>query len=195
MRKAIVAVVFGMSAVGLLSCEEAKKTLYVEGYVQFLDVEYSPEGSLARGGAEYYGYCQYDADAQTFEFEVGDDKRIAIDSASETYVKFTGVAGPYVDGVYENAVAKIPKDASEHMRGFGQATLKSGGNEFVFEMMDDLEDCNVSLFAKAVEGEVTQGSGAEFTWYVELDCPNLDGVESGDTNLNGFNGFFYFQGC
>jgi hypothetical protein len=197
MRTAIVAVLFGISAIGLLSCEEAKKLSYVEGVFESTPQgeDFAPKGSLAHGGAKYYGYCKYTASSNKFEFEVGDATMNDIDSVTETYVKFSGIVGPPVAGVYSDLVAKIPKEGVDFHTVFTNAIIANGGNQFSFDQPDDTEQCYVALFATAAEGEVTKTDDAEFDYYIQLNCPSLDDVSSGSTNLNGFNGWFFFQGC
>jgi len=197
MRTAIFAAVFGIVALGLLACEEPKKLSYVEGVFEATPQgeDFAPKGSLAHGGAKYYGYCKYTESSSKFEFEVGDAKMNDIDSVTETYVKFSGIVGPPVAGVYTDLVAKIPKEGDELHTVFTTAIIANGGNEFSFNQPEDTDDCYVALFATAAEGEVTKTDEVEFDYYVELSCPSLDDVHSGSTNLNGFNGYFFFQGC
>jgi hypothetical protein len=200
MKRAIVVALFGLAALGLvasglLGCEEEKKLAYVEGHFEFLDVDFNPKGSLAQGGAKYYGRCSFSSDSNKFLFEVGNDKLNAIDSATETYLKFTGIVGPPQAGVYTDPVAKVEKEGVEFHTVFGSAIIANGGNEFSFDQPTEIDDCYVALFAQAAEGELTSIDEVEFTYYVGLQCPNLDDVASGSTNLNGFNGWFFFQGC
>jgi hypothetical protein len=168
---------------------------YIEGQCEFFDVMFSPAGSLAKTDSLYYGYCAYSDSNNLFEFEVGNAELTDIDSAAETYVKFTGIVGPPVDGVYSDAVAKIPKDDEALRTVFGTAIIANGGNEFVFGQPEDATTCYVKLFAAAAEGDVTMVAEEEFEYFVELQCAGLDGVSSGSTNLTGFNGYFFFDGC
>jgi hypothetical protein len=100
-----------------------------------------------------------------------------------------------VEGAYLDALAKIPKEGAEFERVFGTAVIANGGNDFSFSQPEEVTSCYVQLFARAAEGEVTLTDEAEFNWYVALQCPNLNDVASGSTNLTGFNGYFFFQGC
>lgn len=197
MRTAIVVALFGIVAYGLLACEEAKKLSYVEGAFEATPQgeDFAPEGSLAHGGATYYGYCKYTPSTSKFEFEVGDAKMNDIDSVTETYVKFAGIVGPPTEGVYSDLVAKIPKEGDEFHTVFGNAIIANGGNQFNFGQPEDTDSCYVTLFAQAAEGEVTKTDEVGFTYYVQLQCTSLDGVTSGSTSLTGFNGWFFFQDC
>jgi hypothetical protein len=196
MRTAVMGALVGFVALGLLACEEPKKKAYVEGEFEISSAEdeFSFQGSLAEGGADYYGYCHYSKSNETFEFEVGDAKKANISSPTQLYVKFLGIDGPPVEGVYEDAVAKIPKDLDVKI-GFGTGSISNGGNDFVFAQPDDDTSCYVELFAKAVAGEVTLVAEKEFTYYVSFHCTNLEGVASGDQELTSFYGHFYFKGC
>jgi len=197
MKTAIVMALFGIVAFGLLACEEPKKLSYVEGVFEATPQgeDFAPKGSLAHGGAKFYGYCKYTESTKRFEFEVGDAKMNDIDSVTETYVKFSGIVGPPVAGVYSDPVTKLQKEGTEFHTVFGNAIIANGGNQFNFGQPEDTDDCYVTLFAMAAEGEVTKTDEAEFTYYVGLQCTSLDDVTSGSTNLTGFNGYFFFQSC
>jgi len=168
---------------------------YIEGQFEFFDVMFSPAGSLAKTDSLYYGYCAYSDSNDLFEFEVGNAELTDIDSATDTYVKFTGIVGPPVDGVYSDPVAKIPKDDEALHTLFGTAIIANGGNEFDFSQPEDASSCYVELFAEAAEGELTSVGENGFEYYVALNCTSLDGVTSGETQLTSFNGYFFFDGC
>jgi hypothetical protein len=199
MRTAIIGAMFGLVVFGLLACEEPKKKAYVEGEFQLSTSSefFDFQGSLAQGGADYYGYCKYAGSNDRFEFEIGDAKLVNIDSATELYVKFNGIVGPATEGVYSDAVAKIPKDDAGLRTLFGSAIIRNGGNQFSFTQPDPAENssCYVELLAKAVSGEVTPAAEKPFNYYVALHCTSLADVSSGSQPLTGFNGFFYLQGC
>jgi hypothetical protein len=200
MRTLFIGAMLGLVAIGLLACDQPKKKAYVEGQFQ---MSTSPTvfdfgGTLAHGGADYYGSCKYSKSDELFEFEVGDAKMVNIDSAAQLYVKFTGIEGPATEGVYSDPVAKIAKNDETLRTLFGSAVIKSGGNQFSFGQPDPTvnENCYVELFAKAVTGEVTPTEDKAFNYYVGLHCTNLDNVvDSGGQPLNSFNGFFFFKGC
>jgi hypothetical protein len=200
MRTAISWAMFGLVALGLLACEEPKKKAFVEGEFQLStsSEDFGFIGSLAEGGAEYYGSCNYSGSNERFEFEVGDAAMVDVDSATEIYIKFTGIVGPATEGVYSDAAAKIPKDDESLQTSFGHAIIKNGGNQFSFDQPDpaDNANCFVVLFGKAVDGEVTPIEEKSFGYYVEFHCTSLDGVEdSAGQPLTAFNGYFYFKGC
>jgi hypothetical protein len=199
MRTVIIWALFGLVVLGLLACEEPKKKAYVQGeFLLSTSAEtFDFQGSLAQGGADYYGYCKYNGSSNRFEFEVGDAKMVNIDSATELYVKFTGIVGPATEGVYSDQVAKIPKDDADLKTLFGAAIITNGGNSFSFNQPDpaDNPNCYVALLAKAVSGEVTPDTEKPFNYYVALHCTSLDDVASGSQPLTAFNGYFYFKGC
>ena len=202
MKKMIVVALFGLAAIVQLACDEPVTNAYVEGEFEFSaqppDYSFQPTGSLAQSGATYYGYCKYSADTQKFEFEVGDVAKASVDSASQTYVKFTGIAGPPADAAYLDAGNKIIDNEDPAKRtSFAKGYVSNGGNDFVFDQPEPPgnESCYVTLFAKAAQGEVTSVEEKPFTYYVELFCTGLDDVMSGDQELVSFNGFFFFQGC
>jgi hypothetical protein len=199
MRTAIIGAMFGLVVFGLLACDEPKKKAYVEGEFQLSTSSefFDFQGSLAQGGADYYGFCKYSGSNNRFEFEVGDAKAVNIDSATELYLKFTGVEGPATEGVYSDAAAKIVKNDAALKTLFGSAIIKNGGNSFSFNQPDPSgnPNCYVELFAKAVSGEVTPDAEKPFNYYVALHCTSLSGVSSGSQPLTGFNGFFYLKGC
>ena len=198
MRTAIIGAMFGLVVFGLLACDEPKKKSFVEGEFR---LSTSPEvfdfnGGLARGGSDYYGYCKYSGSTDTFEFEVGDAKLVGVDSATELYLKFTGIVGPATEGVYSDQVAKIVKDDASLRTAFGSAIIKNGGNQFSFNQPDDQANCFVELLGHAVSGEVTPGAQKAFSYYVGLRCTSLDGVEDSDGQaLTSFTGFFFLKGC
>jgi len=196
MRTAVMGALVGLVAIGLLACEEPKKKAYVEGEFEIssADSEFNFQGSLAEGGADYYGYCHYSKANEEFEFEVGNAKRTNISSPTQIYVKFKGIEGPPVEGVYEDPVAKIPKDP-DVKAGFATGAISNGGNDFNFSQPEDDTSCYVDLFAKAVAGEVTEIAEKGFTYYVSFHCTNLDNVASGDQELSSFYGHFFFKGC
>jgi hypothetical protein len=200
MRTAILWVMFGLVVFGQLACDDPKKKAYVEGTFQMSTSSeiFDFEGSLAHGGADYYGYCKYSGSSQRFEFEVGDAKLVGIDSAAELYVKFMGIEGPYTEGVYSDAAAKVPKEDPALKTYFGSAVIKSGGNQFSFTQPDPAvnANCYVELFAKAIQGEVTPIEEKAFGYYVGLHCTSLSGVvDAGGQPLASFTGEFYFKGC
>jgi len=200
MRKMIVVALFGLAAIVQFACDEPAVNAYVEGDFEFSaqpsgQPNFQPTGSLAQGGAEYYGYCKYSTGTEKFEFEVGDVAKASVNSASQTYVKFTGIVGPPAAATYSDAGNKIVDDDPAKRTVFAKGYISNGGNDFVFDQPDPANSCYVKLFAKAAQGEVTLVEEKPFLYYVELQCTGLDGVMSGDQALDSFNGSFFFAGC
>ena len=196
MRTAIIWAIFGLVVFGQLACDEPKKKAYVEGHFEFIDIDFNPKGSLARGGASYYGSCTYTKSTERFQFEVGDVAEAGVNSAAETYIRFNGIVGPATEGVYSDAAAKIVKEDPDLRTVFGSAVIKNGGNRFAFEQPEGNPSCYVNLLAKAVTGEVTKIDEKKFNYYVALQCTGLTGVEDDSgTPLTAFNGHFFFKGC
>lgn len=198
MRKAIIAALIGLVAIGAYGCDDEKKKAYVEGEFQISTSSdpFNFNGSLAQGGADLYGYCKYSAANDLFEFEVGHASMVDIDTSTKLYVKFTGVEGPPVMGVYEDAVAKIPKEGDVKV-AFGTGYIANGGNSFVVPDDDPEDNCYFELFAQADSaiGEVTPIEDQSFSYYVSVMCTGLTGVENDGVPLNSFSGEFYFKGC
>lgn len=177
------------------ACEEPKKS-YVEGEFELSTA--SPVdfvGSLGKGGADNYGYCEYSD--EKFLFEVGTGSIASVDTVNEMYVKITGIQGPPIEGTYDDPVEYDPKDDEEI--AFASVLAKSGANQFSFAQDDDGVDpgsCYIEMFSTPVSGELTPVNKKKFDFYVSLHCNGLNDVESsGGTPLNSINGYFFFKGC
>lgn len=193
MRKAIWGALAALVVLVAIACDEPKKT-YVEGEFEMSTntSTFTFEGSLGKGGADYYGYCSYSDDK--FLFEVGTGSIGSVDTTGEMYVKITGVQGPPIEGVYEDpADYESMKDDQEI--AFGYVTVKSGANTFGFPQPDDADSCYFEMFAEPVSGELTPIRKKKFDYYVSINCNGLDDVTDGDTPLNSVNGYFFFKGC
>jgi hypothetical protein len=193
------AVCFCAAACDMFVADEADKDTYVEG---MFEMSTSSDtfvflGDFGLGGASYYGRCSYSSADESFEFEIGTASPEDISSATDIYLKFEGISGPPIEGVYSDADAKITKEDEELRTLFGSAVIMNGGNEFTFNQPDpaDNGNCYVELFATAAEGEVTPDAEEEFDYYVALHCVSLDDVSSGSQPLTAFNSFFFFRGC
>jgi hypothetical protein len=202
MRNAFVSILIGIGALGMLGCEEEVKPAKVHGEMSYNGVQCGAEfetisGSLAKGGAKYYGYCKKKKD-DSFDFVVATADMANATNSTDFYLQVRGIVGPPVEGVYDANVQ--PKDDPNLYTTFESAVLKNV-NDFTFEYGDsnDLENpelCDITLYAKPIEGELNPNK-EKFKWFVEMVCGGLDVPANTDDTiiLNHLAFKFWFSGC
>jgi hypothetical protein len=174
--------VIALSAGALLSCEEEKLPSYVEGWIRCsaCTQQFTISGDLDSSKAKYYGYCDK-TKSDEFNFVVGSSDLAHVESATDFYISFSGIAGPPTEGAYADPVTEEPK---YEPTSFSTAVVKNV-NQWGFTQADATtpEQCAVSLFAKPVKGELTP-MRETFQFFVKIECLGLNDVL--DTNNKGF---------
>ena len=201
MRKAFLTILVVIASIVGLGCEEEVKPSKVVGEIHFSGQQCGGEfenidGTLAEGGASYYGYC--DKQGDNFEFVVATKNRAKAVNATDFYLLVSGIVGPPVEGV--NAPNGQPKDEPGNYTTFESILLKNV-NEYKFELDDpndfSTEDlCDITLFAKPAEGELNANK-EKFNFYVALDCGGLEAETATDDSivLRYMEFEFYFSDC
>jgi hypothetical protein len=167
-----------VAAVLLSSCKEEADPAYVWGSLEYtadsLMDDYKVNGTLAKGGENYYGWCRQDEDG--FSFAVGDGAPGQM-SSTGSYYEVSGISGSPESGVYDSD-GDVKIDDSYHK------SIKSIRIINVHNWKLDSGDipdntCYVSLFAEAAEEEVTPDDygSLPFQFFVQIQCNGLD-VES-----------------
>jgi len=201
MRKAFLTILVIVASIVGLGCEEEVKPSKVVGEIHFSGQQCSGDfenidGTLAEGGASYYGYC--DKQGDNFEFVVATKNRAKATNSTDFYLLVRGIAGPAKEGV--NAPNGVPKDDEANYTTFESILLKNV-NEYKFEY-DDPNDfsteglCDITLFAKPVEGELNPNK-EKFNFYVAMDCGGLEAETATNPDIAlAFMEFeFYFSDC
>jgi len=157
--------------------------------------DFSFMGSMAESGADYYGKCSYSDLSDKFEFKVGTSAMADVTTADEIYIRITGIQGPPIEGVYEDPTAEVLVPKSGANIAFSSAQVKNGYNIFSFSQPEGTDNCYVEMFAAPISGELTLVGKKSFSYYVSINCNDIEGVESGYAPLNSVNGYFFFDGC
>jgi len=201
MRNAFLTILVCAVSIAWLGCEEEVKPSKVVGEIQFSGESCSGEfenidGTLAKGGAKYYGYCKKKGDS--FEFTVGTKDRAKATNSTDFYLLVRGIAGPPVEGV--NDANGLPKDDEANYTTF-ESVLLQNVNQYIFEL-DDPNDfdteglCNITLFAKPIDGELNPNK-QKYDFYVAMVCSGLSAESAYDDQivLNVLEFYFYFSDC
>ena len=201
MRHAFLTLLIAVASLLGLGCEEEVKPSKVVGEVRFSGQSCGGDfpnidGTLAEGGAQYYGYCTKQGD--NLEFVVATKDRAKATNSTDFYLLVRGIAGPPVEGV--NGQNGLPKEDTANYTTFTSVLFKNV-NEYTFELDDpnDFETeglCDITLFAKPIEGELNPNKQT-FSYYVSMDCGGLEAeTATDDTIVLGYMEFhFYFSDC
>ena len=190
--------VFGVMIVGvmvfaLLSCDEEVKPAYVNGTINCSQCqELKFDGTLAKSGAKYYGYCQKKDDE--FKFEVGHADEAHVEGATKAYLYMSGIPGEPVQGVFDELGQ--PKDDETLFTDFGHITLKNT-NTYNIGSGELSDSCAVELFAEPLDGELIPVVAKSFDYYVRLNCQGLQDVVDPDSSvqLDSLRLEFYLDNC
>lgn len=200
MKNAFLTMLVVVGAIAWLGCEEEAKPSKVVGEMRFSGVQCDGDfenidGTLAKGGAEYYGWCKKRGD--NFEFTVGTKDLAKANNSTDFYLLVRGVVGPPVEGV--NGADGLPKDDEANYTTYEMVLLKNV-NVYQFEAEDESDFsvdglCHITLFAKPIEGELNPNK-EKFNFYVSMDCGGLE-AEATDQSiiLNNLEFEFYFSDC
>jgi hypothetical protein len=203
MRHTFLTLVIAVASILGLGCEEEIKPSKVVGEIHFSGQQCGDDfenidGTLAQGGATYYGYCTKSGD--DLEFTVATQDRAKATNSTDFYLLVKGVKGPPVEGV--NGANGQPKEDDANYTTF-QSVLFKNVNEYSFEYEDpnDFQDgsngnCRIVLFAKPIEGELNPNK-QKFDYYVEMDCGALEAETNTDSSivLNYMEFYFYLSDC
>ena len=167
MRKALLTTLVVVASIAGLGCEEEVKPSKVVGSLQFSGQQVSGDftnidGTLAEGGAKYFGYC--DKNGDNFEFVVATKDRAKASNATDFYLLVRGVVGPPVEGV--NDASGLPKDDSANYTSFESILL----NKVLDEMQNTIGDWG---FEK--DGPFRQVKGI-FYMFLGRDIANNGGI-------------------
>jgi hypothetical protein len=202
MRNVLATILVGITVVCLAGCEEEVKPSKVYGEISFSGSQCggdfpSINGTLAEGGAKYFGYCNKSGD--TFDFVVGTEDKSKAVNASDFYLRVTGIAGPPTEGVF-GATPGQPKDDDALYTTF-EAVLFKNVNDFTFELADDNDFdtpglCDITLFAKPIEGELNPNKES-FDFYVSMECGGIAAPSNTDDTiiLRSMQFQFFFSRC
>jgi hypothetical protein len=201
MRKAFLTILVVVASIAGLGCEEEVKPSKVVGNIHFSGQSCGGDfpnidGTLAEGGASYYGHCEKQGD--NFEFMVATADRAKATNSTDFYLLVRGIVGPPKEGV--NAPNGQPKDDEANYTSF-ESVLFKNVNEYKFEF-DDPNDfsveglCDITLFAKPAEGELNPNK-EKFNFYVSMYCGGIAAETATDENivLNQMDFQFYFSDC
>lgn len=201
MKKAFLTMLFVVGAITVLGCEEEVKPAKVVGEIHFSGLQCGDDfenidGTLAKGGAEYYGSCKKSGD--NFEFTVATKDRAKAVNSTDFYLLVRGVVGPPTEGV--NGANGLPKDDEANYKAF-ESVLFKNVNEYNFEFGNandfSIEGlCDIVLYAKPIDGELNPNK-EKFNFYVAMDCGGLDAASATDETivLNNMEFEFYFSDC
>ena len=193
MKTVLWGMLVGVMVFALLSCDEEVKPAYVNGSINCNQCdELNFDGTLAKSGAKYYGYCQY-KDGE-LKFEVGHADESSVSGATKAYLYVSGIPGEPVQGVFDEHGQ--PKDDEALFTDFGHITLKNV-NTYNIGSGELDSSCNVELFAEPAEGELIPLISKSFDYYVYLNCQGLNNVQDPDsgTSLESIRLEFYLGGC
>ena len=185
--------IVGAMVFALLSCDEETKPAYVNGTINCNQCEeLNFDGTLAKSGAKYYGYCQY-VDNE-LKFVVGHDDEASVTGATKAYLSVSGIPGEPVQGVFDE-LGQV-KDDETLFTTFGHIMLKNV-NTFNIGSGELDSSCNVELFAEPAEGELIPIVAKSFDYYVYINCQGLENVEDPDsqTTLESIRLEFYLDNC
>ncbi len=194
MKTVLWGMIVGVMAFALLSCDEEVKPAYVNGSINCSQCEeLNFDGSLAKSGAKYFGYCQKSDDE--FKFEVGHADESSVSGATKAYLYMNGIPGEPVQGVFDELGQK-PKDDEALFTTFGHITLKNVNTYNIGSNQLD-SSCNVELFAEPAEGELIPLIAKSFDYYVRLNCQGLEDVTDPDSSvsINSIRLEFYLDNC
>ena len=192
MRTVLLGALVCVLSLSMVACEDEKADSWIKGEFQASGScgDTSFNGTIAKSGGDYYGFCELDGD--NFKFEVGHDQMNSISSSSEFNIAVTGIAGPATEGVFQSN--GLAKDDESLYTTFSNVRIK---NVNTFTMGESIisDECAVELFAEPIEGELEPDSKDEFDYYVRIQCSGLSETDEGGGTLSGFSMEFYFGNC
>jgi hypothetical protein len=202
MKNAMLTILVCVGSILGLGCEEEVKPARVIGNIHFSGVQCGGDfeninGTLAQGGAAYYGYCKKKGNGD-FEFLVATADRPKAVNSTDFYLLVRGVVGPPAEGVYD--ANGQPKD-DENLYTTFESVMFKNVNEYKFEF-DDPNDfssdglCDITLYAKPIKGELNPDK-QKFNFYVAMNCGAIEAPVATDDSivLNQMDFYFYFSDC
>jgi hypothetical protein len=184
-----------VAAVLFSSCKEEPDPSYVWGSMEYQADsslgDYEVNGTLAKGGENYYGWCELGEEG--FRFAVGDDR--PGQTGTGYYFEVSGISGSPESGVYDSdGEVKVDEDYHKSIKSMRIINV----DNWLLDS-DDIPDdtCYVSLFAEAVEEELTPEDfgSMPFQYFVQIKCNGLDVKSNKDKTLTDVYMDVWFDNC